>query len=150
MKTTALAVQSPRTEVEQCISTLRRERARFLTRRAELSRIARRLRTNQAHVTVPEEHELLTEMTEPVAVLIADISSYCEHLNVEIEKMERGAVALKDAPSGEVTSAFRDYILTDTAISLKNITLARYDYDSAISSLRDFERRFKTSSEESE
>jgi hypothetical protein len=135
MKKTAPADHS-RESIAERIARLEEGRRCSELRLEELSEVHSALKVLLRECTMPEKRELITATLDPVHSLVMMVKKWITDLDIEIERVTRASHALASHDTEVLRSAFEEFVLTDTALSVTNITMALYDFDEFIASTK--------------
>lgn len=107
-------------------------------RKEELLRLQNTLREEIRKCDFLEKKEIMSDTFDEVRSSERIISKWIGEIDSEIERVTLARDALHTSDIDELKSAFSAYVLSDTALSVKNITMALYDFDQLILSAKTF------------
>jgi hypothetical protein len=136
MKKTAPAAQHGLGSIAERIARLEEGRRCAEQRLEELSKLQSALKAQLHECTIPERRELITDSLESVDSLFTMQKKWIPELNTEIERVTQASRALATDDTEVLRSAFEEFVLSDTAHSVINITMALYDFDQFIASTK--------------
>jgi uncharacterized protein YukE len=127
--------------VAKNVTAMRANKRRFQTRLQEAKRyrekIADRFAILSKFFEVEEERFAVLDAIEDFE---SGVRQQLTHIDGEIQKLEKGLKALNETKQGKLRTAFLEFIIDDTTLSLKNIALACYEYDRIMESVKEIEK----------
>lgn len=123
------------------VAAMKASKRRFQTRLQEARRyrdkIAKRFDELSQVYEIEEERFAVLDAIEDFE---SGVRSQLEHISAEIDKLDHGLAALQAAKGSKLKTAFIDYIIEDTNLSLKSIAMTCYEYDRIIESVKEIEK----------
>ncbi len=87
---------------------------------------------------IPEMKEIIESSLEEVQSIVRIISKWIDEIDSEIGRVTLVRDAIGTSDIEVLRSALYAYVLSDTALSVKNITMGLYDFDQMIASTKLF------------
>lgn len=109
-------------------------------REQELLKLQNKLREEVRKCDFAEKKELIESSFDEVQSTVRIIKNWIEEIDTEIERVALAHDAIHTNDIEELRNALKAYVLSDTALSVKNITMALYDFDQLILSGKKFVR----------
>lgn len=136
-----MRVKEREDQVVKNVAAMKANRRRFQTRLQEAKRyrtkIDKRFDKLGQFFEVEEERFAVLDAIEDFE---SGVRQQLENIENEIDKLDAGVEALQGTKSSKLKTAFIDYMLDDTSISLKNLAMACYEYDRIMESVKEIEK----------
>jgi membrane protease subunit (stomatin/prohibitin family) len=97
-----------------------------------------KLKEQLCECSIPEKKELINDSLENVQSCFTIMKKWITEIEDEIARVTAAGTSIATNDTEELRSAFKEYVLSDTAFSVKNITMALYDFDELIASAKKF------------
>ncbi len=84
-----------------------------------------------------EEKDGYMDIVDRFQSLIQMATDFLRDLDIEIERIQKAILGIKNPDTDEMREAFEAFVLTDTAFSVREVGMMLYDFDQIITSMRD-------------
>lgn len=118
------------------IAYMRREKGCLEVRQVAIRRALKRIEHQLTLSDDVDEVENLQDVVDNLCTISSDLESYRDHLETEIDKINRGLKALALLKGKPGRCAFTAYITEDTELSVSNLMRARTYYDQVVETLK--------------
>lgn len=118
------------------LAYMRREKNCLEVRQVVIRRALRKVEQQLLQSNDVDEAETLQDVVDNLCSISSDLESYRDHLETELDKINRGLKALDLLRGKPGRCAFAAYITEDTELSVNNLMRARTYYDQVIETLK--------------
>ena len=122
--------------IERKVAFMLREKGCLEVRQTIIRRTLKKMEEELSASDHVEDVETLEDMIDNLFSISSDLESYRDHLESEIDKINRGLKTLAALKGKTGRSAFAAYVAEDVELSINNLTRARLYYDQVIETLK--------------
>jgi hypothetical protein len=119
------------------VNRLRQELERLGIRQTVVQRYFRRMQLEQSQIDNDEERDEYDEIIANLEALESDIATYIHQLQDRLAHIEQGVSALMTQSHTTDAHTFRQYVLEDVRLCIRDAETARSGYNDLIANLSD-------------
>jgi seryl-tRNA synthetase len=132
MKKTELTKQIK--AISQNLKRLQNAKEHVEERKQKLLALKNTLHEEAQKCDFPEKKEIIVGSYEEIQSTVRVISKWIDEIDSEVGRVTLAYDAIGSNDIEVLRSALQAYVLSDTALSVKNITMGLYDFDQLIAS----------------